>query len=147
MERECKQERMSLFCSCIFHLQYFILLVNMATRAKVKVRKYSIDYLNYGFMAAPHDERLPMCLICNRTLCNDSMKPVKLEHLKTKHNEHAEKPLKYFKDLKKNREKERPKSIESLFLKQVSNLERGIKTSYEISLLIAKSGKPHSIGE
>ena len=29
----------------------------------------------------------------------------------------------------------------------MSNLERGIKASYEISLLIAKSGKPHSIGE
>jgi len=29
----------------------------------------------------------------------------------------------------------------------VPNLERGIEASYEISLLIAKSGKPHSIGE
>jgi len=88
----------------MIHLQCFILLVNLATRAKVKVRKYSIDYLNYGFTAAPHYESLRMCLICNCTLCSDSMKPVKLEqHLKTKHNEHAKKPLKYFKDLKKNR--------------------------------------------
>ena len=44
----------------------------MATSAKVKVRKYSLDYLK--FIVAPHDERLPLCLLCEQTLCNDSMK-------------------------------------------------------------------------
>ena len=34
-----------------------------------------------------------------------------------------------------------------MFRKQESNVERGIKASYEISLLIVKSRKPHSIGE
>ena len=34
----------------------------MATKAKV--RKYSIDYLKYGFIAAPHDEGLALCLLC-----------------------------------------------------------------------------------
>jgi len=78
--------------------------VNFGYKSKGESPKVFNRLLNYGFTAAPHDERLPMCLICNRTLYNDSMKPVKLEQgLKTKHNEHAKKPLKYFKDLKKNR--------------------------------------------
>ena len=51
----------------------------MTTVAKRKVRKYSIDYLRYGFIAYPPDERLPLCLLCEQTLCNDSMKPAKLE--------------------------------------------------------------------
>ena len=37
----------------------------MATKAKV--RKYSIDYLKYGFIAAPHDEGLALCLLCEHT--------------------------------------------------------------------------------
>ena len=46
----------------------------MATSAKMKVRKYSLDYLKYGFLVVPHDERLPLCLLCEQTHCNDSMK-------------------------------------------------------------------------
>lgn len=120
----------------------------MATSAKKKVRKYSIDYLKYGFIPASHDERLPFCLLCEQTLCNDSMRPTKLEqHLGNKHGEYAAKPLNYFKELKVKRETELPKRIDSLFRKQSANLDRGMEASYEISLLIAKTGKPHSIGE
>ena len=46
----------------------------MATSAKMKVRKYSLDYLKYGFLVVPHDERLPLCLLCEQTLYDDSMK-------------------------------------------------------------------------
>ena len=37
----------------------------MATKAMV--RKYSIDYLKYGFITAPHDEGLALCLLCEHT--------------------------------------------------------------------------------
>lgn len=37
--------------------------------------------------------------------------------------------------------------MNSLFKKQSSDLDKGLITSYKLSLLIAKSGKTHSIGE
>lgn len=118
----------------------------MAEGGKVKMRKYSNDYLKLGFIAAPHDARLPFCLLCEQTLCNDSMKPAKMElHLNTKHKEHAKKNLRYFSDLKMKREQQ-PK-INSLFRMKAKNLDRGTEASYQISLLIAKKGKPHTIGE
>ena len=43
----------------------------MATKAKV--RKYSIDYLKYGFTAAPHDEGLALCLLCEHTPMKDNI--------------------------------------------------------------------------
>ena len=43
----------------------------MATKAKV--RKYSIDYLKYGFIAAPHDEGLALCLLCEHTPMKDNI--------------------------------------------------------------------------
>ena len=50
------------------------------------------------------------------------MTPVKLaQHLNTKHKDYADKPVRYFKDLKVKRETERPKRIEALFRKQMAN--------------------------
>ena len=43
----------------------------MATKAKV--RKYSIDYLKNGFIAAPHDEGLALCLLCEHTPMKDNI--------------------------------------------------------------------------
>ena len=43
----------------------------MATKAKV--RKYSIDYLKYGFIAAPQDEGLALCLLCEHTPMKDNI--------------------------------------------------------------------------
>ena len=43
----------------------------MATKAKV--RKYSIDYLKYGFISAPHDEGLALCLLCEHTPMKDNI--------------------------------------------------------------------------
>lgn len=54
---------------------------------KTKVRKYSLDYLQYGFVAVPSkDGENPYCLQCGATLTNHALKPSKLEnHLKTNH--------------------------------------------------------------
>ena len=34
---------------------------------------YSIDYLKYGFIAAPHDEGLAPCLLCEHTPMKDNI--------------------------------------------------------------------------
>ena len=74
------------------------------------------------------------------------MKPRRLEHhLRTKHPNHTKSNLQYFKTLKTNFEKRT--TITSLFANQTASLNRTLEASYEISLLIAKNGKNHSIGE
>ncbi|GBP24943.1 SCAN domain-containing protein 3 [Eumeta japonica] len=87
-----------------------------------------------------------MCLLCNKVLSNDSMKPSKLEdHLKRCHSDKISKDLKYFQTLKEKYEK-RP-TMHSMFASTSQSNDDDLRASYNISLLIAKSGKPHTIGE
>ena len=77
--------------------------------------------------------QLPQCVICKKTLANESMKPLKLkERLAKVHSELASKDLTYF------------KIKEYQFKRSRLDHETG---SYKISLLIAKQKKPHTIGE
>ena len=74
------------------------------------------------------------------------MKAGRLEnHLKAKHPNHVKSNLQYFKTLKTNFKKRT--KITSLFANQTASLNRTLEASYAISLLIAKSGKNHTIGE
>ncbi|GBP51759.1 Protein FAM200B [Eumeta japonica] len=117
----------------------------MAT-AKKKCRQYSVDYLKYGFIPSEADKRLPMCLFRNKVLSNDSMKPSKLEdHLKRCHTDKMGKDLKYFQTLKEKYEK-RP-TMHSMFASTSQSNDDGLRASYNISLVIEKSGKPHTIEE
>ena len=113
---------------------------------KKKVCQYSEEYLKYGFIPAIHDERSPFCLLCQQCLTNESMKPGRLAlHLKTKHSAYANSDLNYFKSLKEKFAKR--STIKSLFTTQTVSVSRTLEASYEISLLIAKCGKNHTIGE
>ena len=120
----------------------------MANQAKIKVRQYSIDYLKFGFIAAPHDPRLPYCLLCNTTLCNDSMKPAKLlSHLQLKHKDKANRTLDYFVQLKHKFSSAKTPTLPTLFKAADASKDRALTASYEMSLLIARNGKSHTIGE
>ena len=71
-----------------------------------EVRQYSTDYLKFGFTEEHRNESKPFCLLCNYSLCNDSMRPGKLaEHFKNVHPEHTDKSLEYFKRLKDSMQK------------------------------------------
>lgn len=71
--------------------------------SKKKCRQYSVDYLKFGFIPSLTDKTLPMCLIYNKVLSNDAMKPSKLEdHLRRCHPDKLRKDLKYFQTLKEN---------------------------------------------
>uniref|UniRef100_A0A3P9HV02 Uncharacterized protein n=1 Tax=Oryzias latipes TaxID=8090 RepID=A0A3P9HV02_ORYLA len=75
-----------------------------------------------------------------------AMKPAKLKrHLETKHKEYQGKPIGFFErkrdELKKHMMKET-----SQFFAPGENA-KATEASYKVSLLIAKAGKPHSIGE
>ncbi|GFS74719.1 zinc finger BED domain-containing protein 5 [Trichonephila clavipes] len=54
---------------------------------KIKSRKYSQEYLNFGFtITEVNGEEKPLCVICSKTLAADSMKPNKLKrHFETLH--------------------------------------------------------------
>ncbi len=85
------------------------------SESKKKWRQYSIEYLNFGFVASPGCESKPMCPICEKVLCNSSMKPSKLkDHLFTKHSDKKDKDLEFFKALKDK----------FLNLKMLSSLQR-----------------------
>lgn len=118
----------------------------MSSASKKKVRQYSEEYLKFGFIPAIHDERSPFCLLCQQCLTNESMKRGRLEaHLKAKHSAYVNSDLNYFKTLKEKFEKR--STIKSLLTAQTVTVSRTLEASYEISLLIAKSGKNHTIGE
>jgi hypothetical protein len=116
------------------------------SEAKKKCRQYSIDYLKYGFTYSPTNQLLPMCLICQKVFSNEAMKPSRLqEHLNKVHPNRKDKDISYFKELQ-NKYSKQP-TVSSLFASSSKQEDDGLRASYNISLLIAKAGKPHTIGE
>lgn len=113
-----------------------------------KRRMYDVDYIKFGFIATPNDESKPFCLLCSKSLCNDSMRPGKLEeHLASVHSEHKKQGIDFFKALKRKFDSKKERTLQSMFSKHTDLNTRGLKCSYEISQLIAKNTKPHTVGE
>ncbi|XP_072395278.1 protein FAM200B-like [Diabrotica undecimpunctata] len=113
---------------------------------KKKCRQYSTEYLKYGFIELPGNKNLPLCLICAKSLSNESMKPPRLmDHLKRIHSDKSDRPVQYFAELKAKYE--RRVTVGSLIAKATKKNDKGLLASYKVSFLIAKSGKPHTIGE
>ncbi|XP_029639513.1 zinc finger BED domain-containing protein 5-like [Octopus sinensis] len=130
----------------IASISLLLALLKMSKPNKKKTRQYAVEFLKFGFIPDEHDERKPFCLLCNQTMSNESMKAGRLEaHLKVRHPNNSNLDLEYFKSLKekfKNRTK-----LTSLFHAKQAPHTRALEASYEISLLIAKHGKNHTIGE
>ncbi|XP_026532395.1 SCAN domain-containing protein 3-like [Notechis scutatus] len=117
-----------------------------AEKSKKKCRQYSVEYLKYGFIPASSNQQLPQCLICGKVFSNEAMKPSRLnEHLKKAHPDKADKNLTFFQSLRDKFQK-RP-TLSHMFSNASQPNTDGLCASYNISLLIAKSGKPHTIGE
>ncbi|XP_072392488.1 protein FAM200B-like [Diabrotica undecimpunctata] len=112
---------------------------------KKKCQQYSTEYLKYGFIELPGNKNLPLCLICAKSLSNESMKPPRLmDHLKRIHPEKSDRPVQYFAKLKAKYE--RRVTVGSLIAKATKKNDKDLLASYKVSFLIAKSGKPHTIG-
>ena len=74
---------------------------------------------------------------------NEGMKPSRMiDHLKSRHSDKADRDVQFFINLRDNR-----KTMGSMFRKVDKQNFDGLTASYNISLLIAKAGKPHTIGE
>ena len=111
--------------------------------SKKKCRQYSVEYLKYGFIQSPTNLQQPMCLLCEKYFSNEAMKPSR-EHLQTIHPDKAGKTLAFFQSL---RDQFLKRKTMDMFISSLKNSDDGLKASYNISLLIAKAGKPHTIGE
>ncbi|XP_014481742.1 PREDICTED: SCAN domain-containing protein 3-like [Dinoponera quadriceps] len=116
------------------------------SEAKKKRRQYSVDYIKYIFIENPTNPLSPMCLICQATFSNEAMKPSRLQnHLNKVHSNKKDKNVIYFQDLKKKYTVQ--PTISKLFSEASKQDDDGLRASYNISLLIAKTGKLHTIGE
>jgi hypothetical protein len=109
--------------------------------AKKKCRQYNVEYLKYGCIPAPTNQQLPMCLICGRVFSNEAMKPFRI----TEHPDKVNMDLSFFKSLQNKFEK-RP-TLSNMFCNASQQNTDGLLAAYNISLLIAKSEQPHTIGE
>ena len=65
-----------------------------------------------------------------------------IDHLKSRHSDKADRDAQFFINLRDNR-----KTMGSMFRKVDKQNIDGLAASYIISLIIAKAGKPHTIGE
>ena len=109
------------------------------------IRKYSTEYLQYGFTFTMDEnaEAKPQCLVCNEVLTNHSIKPSLLKrHFLGKHSSLKDKPVTYFKEILANMQQSR-----KLIRKFTTSNEKSLKASYLVSLRIAKSAQPHTIAE
>ena len=87
-----------------------------------------------------------MCLLCEKVFSNEAMKPSRLlEHLTKIHSDKVDKNIAYFQSLREKFQKR--KTIGNMFASTSQQSTDGLRASYNISLLIARSGKPHAIGE
>jgi len=116
-----------------------------ADSSKTKVsRKYDEGYLAYRFHFNEVDsEELPVCLICQTSLTNDSMKPSLLKrHLECCHKDQKDNPLYCFQAQLKVYKGSRNK------MESVSRVDNSAQfASYKIAHRIARCKKPHTIAE
>ena len=110
---------------------------------KVKVRQYNCTHLKFGFTTIPHDATLPMCLVCSSIFTKEAMKPSRLQEHRNRMHPHT-----IGSDFKKLRSEEaKQTTIRSLFRQTDKRQEHGLIASYNTSELIAKTARPHTVGE
>ncbi|KAF6027867.1 hypothetical protein EB796_013825 [Bugula neritina] len=113
--------------------------------SKAKKRIYNDSYLEYGFSYITKDNlQLPQCVICFKTLSNDSLKPFQLkQHLQKTHPTLADKGREFFES--KERQAKRCRLDASGHMHAQNHAI--VEASYVASFRIAQSKKPHTIGE
>ena len=113
-----------------------------------KKRTWSEDYVRYGFTCLTERDgsQRPQCMICNVKLSNSSLAPSKLrEHFTKVHGEQR------YRDATLNEFKlKRARFDASATLPALgfAPIDKPILiASFEVAYLIAKQGKPHTVGE
>uniref|UniRef100_UPI00358F1C07 zinc finger BED domain-containing protein 5-like n=1 Tax=Myxine glutinosa TaxID=7769 RepID=UPI00358F1C07 len=108
-------------------------------------RGYDEQYIKFGFTSL-HDrgEIKGQCVLCQKVLGNQSLRPSKLKlHLEKIHPHHQHKDVDFFKRMEENVKRQRLDQSGTLFQQN----KRLTEASYAVSLLIAQQKKPHTVGE
>ena len=115
------------------------------SRMSSKKRKYDDSYIQFGFTSVVIDGmEKPQCVLCNKVLSNDSMRPAKLkQHLENVHPQSKHKDKSYFERQSKALKMMRLDNSGEFFIRN----SKIVEASYEVALEIAKQKKPHTIGE
>ena len=111
-----------------------------------KKRKYSEDYLLYGFTdVIVNGQVVSQCVVCFQVLSNDVLWPTRLQrHLQTKHSCHQDKPLAFFQSKKELLKKMKIASKKTLCPSPSAEV---VEASFKIAHMIVQAKKPHNIGE
>lgn len=110
-----------------------------------KKRNYSSAFLEYGFVNLPHKcEDRPQCVICNKVLINESLKPSKLkDHLLKCHPELRNQDLSYF--------ERKAKQLQDIRFGKSGTAAKtvlaAVEASYEVAYKVAQQQKAHTIAE
>ena len=111
------------------------------SKSSGKVRKYDDSYIEFGFIE--NKDGKPKCVICLQVLSNDAMKPSKLRrHLDTKHPDCAQKSKSFF-----ERKREVYHQQQTTMTGFTTIPQKAQRASYLTAQRIARSKKPHTIGE
>ncbi|XP_057184172.1 zinc finger MYM-type protein 6-like [Triplophysa rosa] len=106
-----------------------------------KLRRYVDNYLELGFIQS--SDGRPKCVVCLQVLANEAMKPAKLKrHLKTKHPGLKDKTIDFFR-----RKSEEYMLQKTRLVNLATTSEKAQRASYLVAQRLAKSKKPHSIGQ
>ncbi|CAH1990482.1 unnamed protein product [Acanthoscelides obtectus] len=97
------------------------------------------------YLIGEEPEPKPLCVICTEVLANSSLKPSLLRrHLETRHPDHKDKPIEYF---KRKLEGYKNCSVSSYLSAFNADSKLALETSYRVSFRIARSGKAHTVAE
>ncbi|CAH2002242.1 unnamed protein product [Acanthoscelides obtectus] len=118
---------------------------DMASTSSGKKRTYKEAFLQWGFTSiVDKNIEKPQCVLCNKVLNPESMKPSKLkEHFAKVHKEFADKNIDFF--------KKKERILKSSRMDSTGNIQKAnescLQASYKIAYRIARNKKPHTIGE
>ena len=110
-----------------------------------KKRKYQDNYMDFGFTYLIEDDlQIPQCVVCMKTFSNSTMKPASLkQHLTNAHPSMMSKNRSFFES--------KLSSLKRQKLDQTGMFWRtnkaAVHASYATALHVAKTKKPHNIGE
>ena len=98
-----------------------------------KKRKHKLC-IQYGFVSVIiHSEKKPQCVLCNKVLFNDSMRPAKLkQHLENVHPQHINKNKTYFERQRRALKSMRLDASSDFFRKNNQRLEASYLVAFEI---------------
>ena len=110
-----------------------------------KKRKYQDNYLDFGFTYLIEDGlQIPQCVVCMKTFSNSTMKPAPLkQHLANAHPSMMSKNRSFFES--KLSSLKRQKLDQTGMFWQTTKAD--VHASYAVALHVAKTKKPHNIGE